>query len=201
MRRSFAFTLCLALTTGSAGAQPIRSNPGTARDYIILRQPQADHRIVLRMRPTDQSVPPDEYQWERWDPNGPGYTELRRIDWQATASCASGLDWIRIDGPGGDETQSFNGTRPSISGRTHYESFDPDALDAVCRGFARQATQNCGENPILEPGCENEETYVFGPSRPLRGSAPVTVSGRCESGPLPTRQYVPRLELRCLLGG
>ena len=201
MIRLLSPILVLIVLASPAMAQPIRANPGAARDYIVLRQPQADHEITLRVRPTDSSAVPSEFDWQRWDPNGGGYTEARRIRWFASASCSSGLDRIRLDGPGGPQPQNFGGTRNAISGRTVQDSFDPDALDAVCIAFARQSTQACGENPILEPGCQREETFIFGPTQPLPDSDPLTVSGSCVSGTLPTRQYVPRLKLTCLLGG
>ncbi|MCK0168030.1 hypothetical protein MWU52_10750 [Jannaschia sp. S6380] len=200
MRTFYCLMLCATLHAGGAVAQPIRTNPGGAQDYVILRQPQNDHEVILQMRPSDPSAQPNEFDWQRWDPNDGGYTEARRIRWRAAASCGTGIDWIAIAGPGGNQTRGIHGSMDAMSGHTVQDSFDPNALDQVCAQFAREATQACGENPILEAGCQTEATFVFGPTRPLPRSDVLRVSGSCLGGTLPIRQYTPRLRLTCRLG-
>ncbi|SFJ11701.1 hypothetical protein [Jannaschia pohangensis] len=192
--------IAICAGTGPALAQgPIFT--GESRDYVILRQPQRDHAIELLMRPVNPATgaEPQAVEWERWSPNGPAYTEARRIEWFAAASCASGIESLRIEGPSGTQNQTLGGTRNTISGSINYDSFDPDALDAICQDVAQQATATCGEIPIGEPGCDTVFTRAFGPSMPLPGSAQIRVSGQCSNGPIPATTYVPRLRLTCRL--
>ncbi len=201
MRLKFCIIAChLAIVPALASAQSLGVESGAARDYIILKQPQRDHEVILRLRPDNPGAAPRKLRWERWDPNGRSYTEERRIRWHASASCKSGIDWISIKGPGGTEKQTLNGSRKAIAGRSNFESFDSNALDNVCKNWARQATQACGEDPTIEPGCVNQKTFHFGPNNPLPRSQVVEVNGRCENGSnLPRRQYTPRLALECRL--
>jgi hypothetical protein len=200
MRLSFCLITAFSAAAPPAAAQFLVFEGVSVRDYVVLRQPQADHRITLNIRPVPgQGAAPQDVEWERWNPNGTDYTAQRRIEWFASASCTDGIQSLRIQGPGGTENQTLGGTRNAISGSTDYDSFDPDALDAICLDFARDATADCGEIPIGEPGCDVVDVFRFDANDPLPGSAPIRVGGQCSDGPLPERDYVPRLELTCRL--
>ena len=172
-------------------AQPGSSAPG----FVVLRQPQADHTITINVRPVaGQGGDPENHVWERTDPAGNAYTEQRSIRWNATASCAEGIDWIRITGPGGTQTQTFNGSRNAISGFTMYDSFDPDALDAVCLNWGQSMNTACanGDFRNCPPDASFDETR-----RAIRRSEPIRVSGRCTNGNMESQAYRPRLNLIC----
>ncbi|MEM9796562.1 MAG: hypothetical protein AAF919_08740 [Pseudomonadota bacterium] len=195
----------LSIPTGSWGANHLLPSggggevqpPGQAPGFVILKQPQADHDILLRVRPVaGQGGDPADHVWERIEPAGGGYTEERTIRWSATASCAEGIDFIRITGPGGTQTQTFNGTRNAISGHVNYDSFDPDALDEVCLNWGQQMNTACANDPD-GPNCPAFETFNETHRAIFRGSAPIQVSGECTNGPMPTETYRPRLILEC----
>lgn len=203
MRRRFCFAICIAamlpvpavannhLAVGDE-AQPPSNAPG----YVVLRQPQADHTVTVYVRPiSGQGGDPADHEWERTQPTGNAYTEQRSIRWSATASCAEGIDWIRISGPGGTQTQTFNGSRNAISGRVVYDSFDPDALDQVCLNWGERMNTPCANGN--EDRCPPSETFDETRRAIVRGSAPVTVSGRCTNGNMVTQTYRPRLALIC----
>lgn len=159
MQTRFRFAICLAAMTPIAA---IADNhiavgdegvpPSSAPGFIVLQQPQADHVVTLNVRPiAGQGGNPANHVWERTDPAGNAYTEQRSIRWNATASCAEGIDWIRISGPGGTQTQTFNGSRNTIAGFTLYDSFDPDALDAVCLNWGQSINTECANGD--DGGC------------------------------------------------
>lgn len=187
------------LAGGSAQAQPMSGLPleGNSRDYIVLRQPQAPARVILSVRAVSGQALPSEV--ERWDPGTSQLRDALSINWFAQASCRNDLSRVSIAGPGGSIVQRFGPGRPSISGRTRYQSFEVEAVDDVCLAWAEEIVADCGWP--LEPGapCEIEKMFVFGPDDPLPGSAAIVVAGNCTDGPLPQRTYVPRLEVTCLL--
>ncbi|KIT15708.1 hypothetical protein [Jannaschia aquimarina] len=175
----------------------VETTPGADAGFVVLRQPRADHRITMTVRPiSGQGGNPANWNWERTEPGGGGYAAARTIRWNATASCSEGIQWIRITGPGGTQTQTLNGTRNAISGHVNYDSFDPDALDAVCIGWGEAQSGACFQNPD-EGGCETERTFDENHRAIVRGSAPIMVSGACTDGPMPDETYQPRLELVC----
>ena len=181
------------LLAGGGEVQP----PGPAPGFVVLRQPQADHDLIVRVHPVlGQGGDPADHVWERTDPQGNAYAVARSIRWSATASCAEGIDWIRISGPGGTQTQQVGGQRNAIAGHVTYDSFDADALDAVCLGWGQAMNTACA-NDDTGPGCPLSETFDDGHRAIVRGSAPIVVSGACMDGPMPTRTYRPRLALEC----
>lgn len=203
MRTNFHFAICLAAILPTGAMAENHLFPGTeiqpptaAPGFVILKQPQADHVVTLFSRPVSgQGGDPEDHVWERTQPAGNGYAAERTIRWNATASCAEGIDWIRITGPGGTQTQTFNGSRNAIAGFVGYDSFEPDALDAVCLGWGQSTNTACANGETT--GCESEAVFDENHRMIVRGSAPVTVSGACTDGLMTTRTYHPRLELIC----
>lgn len=180
------------ITGGSGEVQPRGDAPG----YVVLRQPQADHVITIYVRPiAGQGGDPANHEWERTEPGGGGYTASRTIEWDATAACGAGINWIRIQGPGGTQTQTFNGSRNAIAGDVAYDSFDPDALDAVCIGWGEAMNVPCANGN--QNRCPDMQIFDETHRAIVRGSAPVTVSGQCTDGQMQTNTYRPRLELIC----
>lgn len=204
--RPFILATCLAISTAISTGPTLASNhltggsgevqpPGNAPGYVVLRQPQADHTVTVYVRPVaGQGGDPANHVWERTDPTGNAYTEQRSIRWNATAACAQGIDWIRISGPGGTQTQTFNGSRNAIAGVTLYDSFDPDALDAVCLAWGQSMNTACanGDRTNCPPSESFDET-----ARPILRTQPIQVSGRCTNGAMQTEPYRPRLNLIC----
>ena len=194
--------LCTALmAAGIAQAESpggLQVLQGVNRDYMVLRQPQAPADVTLTLRPVGGQAIPS--QVERNQPSTAALRDALSINWFAQASCRTGLNRVTISGPGGSLVQQFPAGQRTISGRTRYQSFEVDAVDDVCIGWAEAIVAACGWP--LEPGrpdCEDEVTFTFGPNDPLPDSAPIVVGGRCDGGALPQRAYVPRLTLTCRL--
>lgn len=192
----------LALGGGQAMSQPTGLQNASSNDFVILKQPQSDHEVRLRVRPEDTSLAPTQWQWERVEPAGISYREALSIKWSATASCASGIRQLRIEGPGPTEVQNLNGSRNAISGHTVFQSVTDAAADRVCEAWARQVTLACGENPQTEPGCEQERTFSFDEDNPVPQNPAIRVSGSCmNNASLPVRTYSARINIICDLRG
>lgn len=197
MFRTIAALAALSIFSSTTHAQELGIASPSANDYFFLKAPREMAEASMDLRPGNTWATPADIEWERYDPSDAGLKDALSINWYAQASCASGMEQVRISGPGGSQVQNISGDRNTIRGRTKYQSFSIPAAEAVCIRWANQVTAACGENPQTEPACENERTFTYTEAQPLPRSPAVQTSGSCQSGNLPTSTYRGDLKLTC----
>jgi len=188
----------LAATTTNVTAQVTELQATSTNDYLFLKHPRTGADVTVTVRPVNGQATPVEI--ERINPSNGALEDELKVNWYAQASCAAGIDTLRISGPGGTSVQNLAGTRNAIHGRSNFQSFDVAAVDRVCMRWAKAKVEDCGW-PLEAgtPGCNRDETFTYDASSPLPRSGSVNISGSCTNGALPNNSYIGELTLRCIL--
>lgn len=146
--------------------------------------------VVVHLRHEPTWGPPEDWSWYVSDPNDTGLAHDLTLTWYGQASCPDDLTSLQINGPGGLATQ--NPLSNPIAGYFEYQSASVDRVKDICVQWAE--ADNC--DPI-EPGCQLEETFMLYTDVAAEPGDYIELSGSCASGPLPTAQYLPEIEVRC----